>query len=224
MSLSNVGGIVLLGMPGSGKGTQALEIQKDHGIPEISTGDILRDHVRRGDELGRAAEPIMREGSLVPDALLNSMVAERLAKPDCTTGFILDGYPRTEAQANFLDELMLRLGRRVPRVLLLHVPEERLVERLTQRRMCPQCNHIYNAHLQPPQVEGRCDADGAELLHRADDWEAAVRHRIEVFQQETAAVIAHYRATGALYAIDADRDPHQIAADIRWFLEDRVAA
>lgn len=224
MSLPEVGGIVLLGMPGSGKGTQALEIQKEHGIPEISTGDILRDHVRRGTDLGRTAEPLMKAGGLVPDAVLDSMVAERLEQPDCAHGFILDGYPRTDEQAKFLDALMRGRGRRAPRVLMLHVPQERLVERLTQRRMCPQCGAIYNAHLRPPLVENRCDADGAELLHRADDWEDAVRHRIEVFQQATASVIAHYHEIGALSVIDADRKPAEIAASIHCLLEDNVAA
>jgi adenylate kinase len=224
MSLPEVGGIVLLGMPGSGKGTQAVEIQKEHAIPEISTGDILRDHVHRGTDLGRLAEPIMKSGGLVPDALLDSMVAERLDQPDCAHGFILDGYPRTEKQARFLDALMASWGRRPPRIIMLHVAQERLVERLTQRRMCPQCGTIYNALLRPPKVEDRCDLDGTELIHRPDDWEDAVRHRIEVFQQETASVIAHYNAIGALTVIEADRNPAAIAADIHALLEDRMAA
>jgi adenylate kinase len=219
-----VGGIVLLGMPGAGKGTQALEIRDRYGIPEISTGEILRDHVERGTELGRAAEPIMKEGALVPDEILNGMVTERLSQPDCQPGFILDGYPRTEAQARFLDELMTSRQRRVPRVLLLDVPVERLVERLIQRRSCPQCGAIYNLHLRPPRVEGRCDDDGVELEHRLDDQEGTVRKRIETFQRKTAAVIEHYRQTGALIAVNSDRHPDEIAADIRVLLDQRAAA
>jgi adenylate kinase len=219
-----VGGVVLLGMPGCGKGTQAVEIQERYGVPEISTGDILRDHVKRGDELGRQAEPIMQAGDLVPDSLLNAMVTERLKQPDCHPGFILDGYPRTSVQASFLDELMESMGRRLPRVILLEVPVERLVERLTQRWSCPQCGVIYNAHLRPPKVEGRCDSDGAQLMHRADDQEATVRHRIETFQHATAPLIEHYRAAGQLWTVNADRRPDLVAADIRGLLEFKMAA
>ncbi len=219
-----VGGIVLLGLPGCGKGTQALQIQERYGVPEISTGDILRDHVKRGDELGRAAEPIMKAGDLVPDSLLNAMVAERLKKPDCHPGFILDGYPRTDAQAKNLDELMASLGRRLPRVILLDVPVERLVERVTERWTCPRCGTIYNAHLRPPKRAGLCDSDGAQLSHRADDQKATVRHRIETFQQDTAPMVEHYRASGALSTVNADRPPEEIAAEIRGLLEFKAAA
>lgn len=222
--MMEIGGIVLLGMPGSGKGTQALEIQNEFGIPEISTGDILRDHVRRGDKLGRLAEPIMKTGTLLPDMLLNSMVAQRLEQPDCVHGFILDGYPRTEAQAMFLDSLMRGWGRRTPHVVYLSVPQEILIERLIQRRVCPQCAAIYNLHLRPAKVATLCDSCGAELVHRPDDWEAAVRHRLEVFCRETAPVIAHYRSTGALVEIVADRAPAEIASNIRWVLQVQHAA
>lgn len=219
-----IGGIVLLGMPGCGKGTQAIEIQNRYNVPEISTGDILRDHVRRGDDLGRAAEPIMKAGELVPDALLNSMVAGRLSAPDCQSGFILDGYPRTVAQSQFLDDMMAGVGRQPPRVLFLDVPTERLVERLTQRWSCVKCGTIYNAHLRPPKIKGRCDIDGAELMHRADDQEATVRHRIETFLHETTPVIDHYKQAGSLYVINADRPPEEIAAEIRGLLEFSKAA
>jgi adenylate kinase len=219
-----VGGVVLLGLPGCGKGTQALQIQERYGVPEISTGDLLRDHVKRGDELGRAAEPIMKAGDLVPDSLLNAMVAERLKQPDCHPGFILDGYPRTDAQAKYLDELMATLNRRRPRVILLDVPVERLVDRLTERLSCPECATIYNVHLRPPKRAGLCDNDGAQLFHRGDDMKATVRHRIETFVHDTAPMIEHYRASGALYTINADRRPEEIAEEIRGVLEFKIAA
>jgi adenylate kinase len=219
-----VGGVVLLGMPGCGKGTQALQIQERYGVPEISTGDLLRDHVKRADELGQAAEPIMKAGDLVPDSLLNAMVAERLKQPDCHPGFILDGYPRTDAQAKYLDELMHTLGRRLPRVILLEVPVERLVDRLTERWNCSKCGAIYNEHLQPPKRAGLCDVDGAQLFHRGDDQKATVRHRIETYQHDTAPMIEHYRASGALFVVNADRRPEEIAAEIRGLLEFKVAA
>ena len=222
--METTGGIILLGMPGSGKGTQAVTIQKEHGIPEISTGDILRDHVKRGTDLGKAAQPIMATGDMVPDSILNSMIADRLDQPDCQHGFILDGYPRTSAQAKFLDRLMIRRNRHTPIVLLLAVPVDRLVERLTQRRSCPKCGTIYNLHLRKPLADGFCDEDGTALIHRVDDQEETVRHRIDMFRQETAPVVEHYRQTGALRVINADRNPERISADIRALLDRTLAA
>ncbi len=212
--MKNVGGIVLLGMPGAGKGTQAVEIQERFGIPEISTGEILRDHARRGTPLGLEAQSIMKSGALAPDSVMVPMTEERLAQPDCLAGYILDGYPRTEAQAEALDALMARTGRRPPRVILLDVEPEPMIERLTNRRGCPQCHAIYNLRLRPPRAEGVCDADQAKLIHRADDQEETVRRRIETFQKQTAAVIEHYRRQGRLMVVDAGRDSAAITADL----------
>lgn len=215
-----IGGIVLLGLPGAGKGTQAEKIQHRYSIPEISTGDILRDHVKRGTELGRSADSVMKSGGLVPDALLNPMVEQRLSQPDCAGGFILDGYPRTEAQADFLDELMQRRGLTPPRVILIDVPEERLLERLTNRRSCPQCGAIYNLHLHAPARDGYCDADGAPLIHRADDQPDTVRQRIATFHAKTGEAIEHYRKLSRLVAVNGDQPPDKIAAAIELVLQE----
>ncbi len=223
ISNAPIGGIVLLGLPGAGKGTQAAEIQHRYGIPEISTGDILRDHVKRGTELGRAADSVMKSGGLVPDSLLNPMVEERLARPDCANGFILDGYPRTEAQADFLDELMDRRGLAPPRIILIDVPEDRLLERLTNRRCCARCGTIYNLHLRKPVREGLCDGDGAPLIHRADDQPDTVRQRIATFYAKTGAAIEHYRKLSRLVSVNGNQPPQQIAAAIQLVLQEPAA-
>ncbi len=209
-----VGGIVLLGAPGAGKGTQAQALERRYGIPAISSGDILRDHVKRGTELGRQADPIMRAGRLVPDAVLNPMIEERLAKPDCARGFILDGYPRTVPQAEALDALLERTGRRSPLVFLLDANRDSLIKRLTGRRSCPRCGRIYNIHFQPPAKEGVCDADGTALIQRADDREEAIRERLVAFEKQTQPVVEYYRKRGRLNTVNGDQAPEKVAAAI----------
>lgn len=219
-----VGPIILLGAPGAGKGTQAEQLQRRYGIPAISSGDILRDHVKRGTELGKQADPIMRAGKLVPDEVLNPMIAERLAQPDCARGFILDGYPRTGPQAQALDALLARTGKRAPRVFLLEVAEQGLLRRLTGRRSCPLCGRIYNIHFLPPAKEGVCDADGAALVQRADDREEVIRQRLVAFHKQTEPVIEYYRRQLRLYSINGDEEPEKVASAIIAVLEAPVVA
>lgn len=213
------GGIVLLGMPGAGKGTQAQELVRRYGIPTISTGDILRDHVKRGTELGRQAEPIMKSGALVPDSVLNPMVEERLGREDAVAGFILDGYPRTLAQAQALDELMKKTGRRPARIVLLDVPSETLFKRLSGRRSCPRCGKIYNIYYLPPAREGVCDLDGAALVHRSDDYEEVIRKRIATYETQTQPVVDYYKKQGRLLAVNGDQPTEKVAAELLEVLE-----
>ena len=159
---SSIGAIVLLGPPGAGKSVQGRRLSERHSIPVISTGDLLRDHVKRGTPLGLQADPYMKAGKLVPDSLLTPILEERLSQPDCSRGFILDGYPRTLAQAQGLDTLLKKKGV-ASHVILLDVPRERLLKLLAGRRVCPRCNRSYNIHFQPPNKEGFCDADGEEI-------------------------------------------------------------
>lgn len=222
-SRSAVGGIVLLGAPGSGKGTQAEQLQRRYNIPAISSGDILRDHVKRGTELGRKADPLMRAGRLVPDEVLNPMMEERLGQPDCAHGFILDGYPRTVPQAEALDALLERRGIRPPRVFLLEVAEDGLLKRLTGRRSCPLCGRSYNIYYRPPAKEGVCDADGAALIQRPDDREDVIRQRLAAFHQQTQPVIEYYRKRGRFYTVDGDLAPEKVAEAIFAILEEPAA-
>jgi adenylate kinase len=208
-AVAPVGPIVLLGAPGAGKGTQAEQLVKRYGIPSISSGDILRDQVQRGTELGRLADPIMRAGQLVPDTVLNPMIEDRLAQPDCARGFILDGYPRTVAQAQALDALMKKKNVS-PRIILLEVSRDSLFKRLTGRRTCPKCNRIYNIYYQPPKKEGICDDDGATLVQRPDDREDVIRQRLETFDKQTQPVIDYYAKQGRLIRLDGDLPPEKV--------------
>ena len=195
--------IVLFGAPGSGKGTQAEKIQREFSIPHISTGDMLRDAVRRGTELGREAEPIMKSGGLIPDEMMNGIVAERLRQDDVAHGYILDGYPRTLDQARELDGLFEGNEEAALQVFYLSVPDEVIVNRVAQRISCPNCKAIYHLENSPPKEEGVCDRCGAVLVSRADDQETgAVRRRLEEYHQQTLPVIEFYRDKGMLHEID----------------------
>lgn len=203
------GAIILLGAPGAGKGTQAEQLVARLGIPSISSGDILRDHVKRGTELGRLADPIMRAGKLVPDSVLNPMIEERLARPDCARGFVLDGYPRTVTQAEALDAWLRKKG--LPaRVFLLDVPRDALFKRLTGRRVCPKCKRSYNIYYLPPKREGICDDDGTQLIQRPDDREDVIRERLATFEKQTQPVIDYYARQGRLLKVNGDLPPEQV--------------
>ena len=193
--------VVFIGPPGSGKGTQAKRLAAQHGVPHISTGDMLRDAVTDGSELGRKAAPIMARGDLVPDDLMLGIVRDRLAKGDARRGFILDGFPRTLVQAEGLDRILGNGGEPL-RVLQLLVPDEAIVRRITLRRTCPQCGAIYHLENNPPATDMVCDRCGAEVVAREDDNEAAVRRRLEKYKKDTLPVAAFYKAKSVLREVD----------------------
>jgi len=191
--------IILFGPPGAGKGTQGALLAERFGLQRLSTGDLLREAVRQGTPLGREARRFMDAGELVPDQVILGLVREYL-EAEGGAGVIFDGFPRTDAQARALDELLAALGRRIAAVLVLEVPDESLVRRMAGRRSCPACGAVYNRHFEPPSVTGKCDRCGAELVSRADDEEATVRRRLAVYQAQTAPVIDYYRGAGTRIA------------------------
>jgi adenylate kinase len=205
----------LLGAPGVGKGTQAKELVKRWQIPQISTGDLLRANVAQGTELGRTAKEIMGRGELVPDSLVNEMVAVRLTQPDTTNGYILDGFPRTLVQAAWLDERLAARTEGLPVVAVsIQVDYNQLLRRITGRRNCPVCQSIYNVYVKPPQRDGFCDADGAALVQRADDTEKVFAERMRAYEALTAPVVEHYRALGRFAEVDGDRPIDVVMAGI----------
>jgi len=194
--------IVLLGPPGSGKGTQASALQKRRGIPHIASGDILRANVRDDTELGRQASPYMDRGDLVPDALILDMMAQRLSQPDAGDGYILDGFPRTVAQAEALEQRLEHIDRELDAVIYLRVPEAEILRRLSGRRTCPACNAVYHVDTMPPQREGVCDACGVELVQRQDEKPDVIRKRLEVYTEQTQPLLLFYRERSLLHEID----------------------
>jgi adenylate kinase len=198
-----------------GKGTQAKELIKVWEIPQISTGDLLRGNVAQGTELGKTAKEIMGRGELVPDTLVNEMVAVRLQQPDTANGYILDGFPRTLVQANWLDERLAALGGALPLVAVsIKVDYNQLLRRITGRRNCPVCQSIYNLYGKPPAKEGFCDVDGAALAQRADDTEKVFEERMRAYEALTAPVVEHYRALGRFAEVDGGRPIAEIASGI----------
>jgi adenylate kinase len=210
--------IVLMGAPGSGKGTQAQRLVKQFGIPQISTGDILRKHRSEGTELGKRADAIMAKGLLVDDATMLAIIRDRVSEPDAQDGFILDGFPRTAAQAEMLGALAARLGNSLS-AILIEIPTELLEKRMTGRRICPVCGEIYNIYFRAPRKDGRCDLHPeAELIHRADDDEQKVRVRLETFNRQTAPLLEFYERTGRLRRVNGAQDPEQIYSTIEQIL------
>ena len=227
----NIGPVILLGPPGAGKGTQSKQIVDRYGVPQISTGDLLRDHVARGTELGLEAKAIMARGELVPDELMYGIVANRLREADCERGFVLDGFPRTAAQAGWLDAFLEKevFDKRSdkgsdkgseyppkcpPVVIQLLVDYTQLLLRLTGRRSCPTCGRLYNIHFQPPLVDELCDVDGSKLVIRDDDREEVISGRLEAYETQTRLVTDYYRAQRRLVAINADRPVGEVTAQI----------
>ena len=210
--------LIFLGAPGAGKGTQAREVAKHYGIPHISTGDMLRDAVKRETALGLAAKARMEAGKLVPDDVVDGIVAERINEPDCKDGFILDGFPRTISQAQFVERILDAKGERRPLVLDIEVTEELLLKRLTGRRTCPTCGEIYNIYFNPPKVDGVCDKDGGKLLQRSDDNETSIRQRLEAYHKQTSPLIEYYRGQGVLLALNGDKEPEAIAKGLLDYL------
>jgi len=223
-----IGPVILLGPPGSGKGTQAKKIAERYCIPQISTGDLLREHVSRDTALGREAQAIMARGDLVPDELMYGIVAERLTRPDCKRGYILDGFPRTAAQAGWLDaflekQIFEKSERWTPVVIRLDVDYTQLLLRLTGRRSCPTCGRIYNVHFQPPRVNELCDLDDTKLIQREDDREEVIRPRLDAYEAQTRPVAEYYQARGRLVAMNADQAVGELAAQIRGVIDSHGA-
>jgi adenylate kinase len=209
------GPILLLGAPGVGKGTQAKELVKLWGIPQISTGDLLRANVARGTQLGRVAKEIMGRGELVPDSLVDEMVAVRLQQPDTANGYILDGFPRTLGQAGWLDGRLAAQPDGLPVVAVsIQVNYNQLLRRITGRRNCPVCQTIYNVHVNPPKRDGFCNVEGTALTQRADDTEEVFKERMRAYGALTAPVVEHYRGLGRFAEVDGDRPIGAIAAGI----------
>lgn len=205
--------LIFLGPPGAGKGTQAKEVAKAFSVPHLSTGDMFRDHVARGTELGRKAKPIMERGELVPDEIVLGMVEERIDRPDCTGGCVFDGFPRTIGQAEQLDRMLESRGFGT---LVVHIAVESnaLFRRLTGRRSCKVCGEIYNIYDRPPKVEGRCDKDGGELVHRADDREDVIRERLAAYERQTKPLIEYYRARRVLADVDGGEGMDQVTRSV----------
>jgi adenylate kinase len=202
--------IVFLGPPGAGKGTQALLIAGELGIPHLSTGDLLRAAVAAGTPLGKEADGYMRSGGLVPDRLVLRILSERIGKPDTGPGFLLDGFPRTLEQAKALEEFT-----ELDHVISFEIPDSLLIERLTQRRNCPTCGTVYNLATQPPKVAGKCDRDGTPLAQRPDDAPAAVANRLKVYRELTIPLVQFYRSRKLLRPIDATGTPQEVSRRIR---------
>lgn len=206
--------LLLLGQPGAGKGTQAERLSKTLGLPHVSSGDLFREHLKEETDLGRIARAFMDRGELVPDDVTVGMIRERLSRPDAEWGAVLDGFPRTPAQAEALDAMAAEFGGKVDAVLYIEVPDEVLVERLSGRLVCRDSGHIYHQAVNPPKVAGVCDVDGSPLYQRQDDRPETVRKRLEVYRRETAPLIAYYRKRSVLETIDGNRSIDEVAESI----------
>lgn len=206
--------VVLLGGPGSGKGTQAELLGRSLVLPRIATGDLFRENLERRTDVGQLAKIYMDKGELVPDAVTNGMVAERVARDDARGGFILDGFPRTLPQAEALDGFLARQGRGLGAVVYIRVPDEAIVERLGGRWVCRLCRAPYHVRFKPPRQTGKCDVCGGELRQRSDDTPSTVRARLKTFHAETEPLVAFYRRNGLLLEVDGQGDPEAVAGRI----------
>lgn len=206
--------IIMLGAPGAGKGTQARMLSEALDLPQISSGDIFRENLKNQTPLGLLAKKYMESGGLVPDDVTINMVMDRLSRPDCAKGAILDGFPRTLAQADALSKSLETKGLQVSRVPLLEVSDEAVINRLAGRRICRNCQAMYHVEFSPPQVEGKCDKCGGELYRRADDEPETVRNRLFVYYKQTAPLVGYYFARGVLVTLDGDRPIEQVQADL----------
>ncbi|MCI0416703.1 adenylate kinase [bacterium] len=204
--------IIFLGAPGAGKGTQAEYLSKLLSIPKISTGDMLRSAVQKDSPLGRKVQEIMKEGGLVDDETMLNLIRERISRPDCKDGFILDGYPRNRKQAAQLEEVLPAERRLI--VINIQVSEEQVVKRIAGRRTCPKCGNVYNVHFRPPAEDEKCDQEGTLLVRRADDAEEVVRKRIRTYKKETLPLIDYYKKRGVLTAINGVNQRDVVASKI----------
>jgi adenylate kinase len=206
--------LILIGLPGAGKGTQASLLSKEKGLVHVSSGDLFRDNIKRQTELGKKVEAILKSGALVPDDVTIEMVRDRLQQPDFSTGALLDGFPRTPAQAQALDVMLAELGGRVNLVPYIKVRDDALIERLSGRWTCKTCGTVYHEKFNPPQVAGKCDKDAGELIQRPDDKAETVKKRIEEYVQNTAPLIAYYADKGLLAEIDGEQAIENVSADL----------
>lgn len=209
--------LVLLGAPGSGKGTQAQKLRDEKGIPQVSSGDLLRDAVARGTELGRRAKAAMDAGELVSDEIVLGLIRERLGRPDAAKGFILDGYPRNVAQAGALDRLLDELGQPIDAVVLMDVAPKALFQRLTGRRSCPKCGKVFNVYSSPSPLGESCDnhpgEDAPTLVQRADDREDVIENRLKVYASQTEPLVEHYKSRGLLEVVNADQPVERVYSE-----------
>ena len=209
--------LVLLGAPGSGKGTQAQKLRDDRGIPQVSSGDLLRDAVARGTDLGKRAKAAMDAGELVSDEIVLGLIRERLGRPDAAKGFILDGYPRNVAQAGALEALLAEIGQPIDAVVLMDVDPKALFNRLTGRRSCPKCGKVFNVYSSPSKLGDRCDNHPGEeaplLVQRADDNEDVIANRLKVYEAQTRPLVEHYRGKGLLRVVNADQPVDAVYAE-----------
>jgi len=207
--------LILLGPPGAGKGTQAERLTDDFRLPHIATGDILRQAVSEGTSLGHTAKGFMDAGELVPDGVIIGVILERMLDDDARDGFLLDGFPRTIEQADALAHELDKLDRRLTAALVIEVPDDEAVRRISGRRVSRKTGRVYHVEFDPPKHEGRCDIDGSELIQRDDDAEATVRRRLEVYRRQTAPLIDYYEERGLLRRLDGTRSPAEVHDHIR---------
>ena len=211
--------VLLLGAPGSGKGTQAKFLIDVLGIPQLSTGDMLRAAVKAETKLGQEAASFMKKGALVPDALVLGLIGERVTQADCKAGFILDGFPRNTAQADALEETLKAAGKQVDHVIAINVSENELIERLTGRRTCKNCGTGYHIKFQPPRVVGKCDKCSGELMQRNDDVESVIRDRLHIYATQTAPLLDYYGKKNVLRPISGVGQPSEVTERIRSALQ-----
>ncbi len=214
--------VIFLGAPGAGKGTQARRLASESGGPQVATGDMLREAVAGGTPLGREAKRFMDSGALVPDEVVIGLVDERLARPDAAGGYVLDGFPRTVAQAEALDGLLRRRGQDLDRVVFFDVPRDELIRRLTGRRVCRQCGAAFHLVSAPPKAPGRCDQCGGALYQREDDAETTVARRLDVYQTQTAPLLDYYRRRGLLVQVAGEGPVEEVADRIRRAVKEPV--
>ena len=207
--------LILFGPPGAGKGTQAARLREDFDLPYIATGDMLRANVKDQTELGKQAKAYMDAGDLVPDELILAMAADRLNEDDAQDGFILDGFPRTIEQAQALEQQLSEMGRRVTAALLIDVPDEEVIRRLSGRRMCVKSGHSYHVEFDPPKHEGVCDQDGSRLVQRDDDKPEVIENRLRVYHDKTKPLVDYYDKLGLMRRIDGTREPADVHGHIR---------
>jgi adenylate kinase len=210
--------LIFLGPPGAGKGTQAREVASEYGVPHLSTGDMLRDLIARGTPLGLEVRPILESGGLVPDEKVLQIVDERIARPDCANGFVLDGFPRTVPQAVQLDAILRRRAWQGPLVVNLVVDATQLMRRLTGRRICSVGGELYNIYEHPPKVADRCDNDGGQLVQRSDDREEVIAERLRAYEAQTRPLESYYREQGTLVDLDGAAQPAAVAAQLAGIL------
>ncbi len=207
--------LVMLGPPGAGKGTQAKTLAEILHVPQISTGDIFREHISNGTKLGEQVKSYTDRGELVPDDLVFEVVKSRLEEDDCSKGYILDGFPRTVKQAELLDSYLSSKGDSLTAVIDIDVPDEEIVKRLTGRRICKSCGAIYNIYFNPPKVEGVCDVCGGELYQREDDNEETVRNRLRVYREQTLPLVEYYEGKGILKKVDGRGDGREVLRRVK---------